>query len=234
MDPINTKCSSNNKIPSVASRSQATIKNIGEPSIQEEETEKEYKPSAISIKPACSSSYQNQTRNAIKRERLFLRKIAQMIQSEEWKAMDKFLSNPEEVTAYRTGYNTNKLAKSFRWTKTDDKMTTDEVIGLTSSFQCMSMGGSDLNSLQVVHYACKFNPPRTIVRHLASLYPQGVMLPGMCLCSMGCAAAGTYDMSNPVFVTHACLLTNLLLIKFLDKMGRLPLHHAAKWGCSFR
>jgi len=183
-------------LSSVASRSQATIKNIGEPSVQEEETEKEFKPSPISIKPACSSLYQNQTRNAIKRERLFLRKIAQMIQSEEWKAMDKFLSNPEEVTAYRTGYNTNKLAKSFRWTKTDDKMTTDEVIGLTSSFQCMSMGGSDLNSLQVVHYACRFNPPRTIVRHLASLYPQGVMLP--------------------------------------DKMGRLPLHHAAKWGCSFR
>jgi len=184
MDPI-TKCSSNKVPSSVASRSQATIKNdVGEPSVKEEQTEKEFKPSAISIKPACSSSYQNQTRNAIKRERLFLRKIAQMIQSEEWKAMDKFLSNPEEVTAYRTGYNTNKLAKSFRWTKTDDNMTTEEVIGLTSSFQCMSMGGSDLNSLQVVHYACRFNPPRTIVRHLASLYPQGVMLPGMCLCSM--------------------------------------------------
>ena len=190
-----TKFSSNKMPSSVASRSQATIESIGvcEPSVQEEQTEKEFKPSAISIKPACTSttsSYQNQTRNAIKRERLFLRKIAQMIQSEEWKAMDKFLSNPEEVTAYRTGYNTNKLAKSFRWTKTDDN-TTNEIIGLTSSFQCMSMGGNDLNSLQVVHYACRFNPPRTIVRHLASLYPQGVMLPGMCnLYSMECVLFG--------------------------------------------
>ena len=191
MDPMTKLCSSNKMPSSVASRSQAPIKNIGEPSVQEEETEKEFKPSAISIKPACSSSYQNQTRNAIKRERLFLRKIAQMIQSEEWKAMEKFLSNPDEVTAYRTGYNTNKLAKSFRWTKTDDSTTTNEIIGLTSSFQCMSMGGSDLNSLQVVHYACRFNPPRTIVRHLASLYPQGVMLPGMCNLYMNvyCSAA---------------------------------------------
>jgi hypothetical protein len=123
---------------------------------------------------AATTSYRNyriNARKSIANEKLFLQKISKMIDNEEWRAMDSFLSSPSQVSAYRSGF---EPSKSIRWKKSND--LADEVLGLSSSFRGMSMGGNDLDSMLIVHYACRFNPPRTIIRHLASLYPRGVML----------------------------------------------------------
>ena len=128
---------------------------------------------------AATTSYRNyriNARKSIANEKLFLQKISKMIANEEWRAMDSFLSSPSQVSAYRSGF---EPSKSIQWKKSKD--LADEVLGLSSSFRGMSMGGNDLDSMLIVHYACRFNPPRTIIRHLASLYPRGVMLQGMYL-----------------------------------------------------
>eukprot|EP00571_Detonula_confervacea_P016887 CAMPEP_0172301682 /NCGR_PEP_ID=MMETSP1058-20130122/3523_1 /TAXON_ID=83371 /ORGANISM="Detonula confervacea, Strain CCMP 353" /LENGTH=350 /DNA_ID=CAMNT_0013011893 /DNA_START=155 /DNA_END=1204 /DNA_ORIENTATION=+ len=112
-------------------------------------------------------------------ERLILRKISKMISDERWLEMDALLRSPAEMAAHRSD---SELSRSpTRWQKTAQGNHTNDAIGLTSSMNNLSidmasMGGNDLNPMQVVHYACRFNPPRTIISHLASLYPQGVML----------------------------------------------------------
>ena len=126
---------------------------------------------------AATTSYRNyliNARKSIANEKLFLQKISKMIADEEWRSMDSFLSSPSQVSAYRLGF---EPSKSIRWKKSND--LADEVLGLSSSFKGMSMGGNGLDSMLIVHYACRFNPPRTIIRHLASLYPRGVMLQGI-------------------------------------------------------
>eukprot|EP00581_Thalassiosira_minuscula_P003118 CAMPEP_0183747106 /NCGR_PEP_ID=MMETSP0737-20130205/67095_1 /TAXON_ID=385413 /ORGANISM="Thalassiosira miniscula, Strain CCMP1093" /LENGTH=289 /DNA_ID=CAMNT_0025982815 /DNA_START=1899 /DNA_END=2768 /DNA_ORIENTATION=- len=122
-----------------------------------------------------------------------------MISDERWLEMNDFLQSPAEMAAYQSSI---EVAMSPpRWHKTSQKLENMDVTGLTSSIKNLSidmasLGSSDLNPMEVLHFACRFNPPRTIIRQLASLYPEGTCYP--------------------------------------DKMGRLPLHHAAKWGASFR
>ena len=154
------------------------------------------KPAIATAATASSSSYHHQMRKAESNERSFLRKLQRMILNEKWREMDAFLSSPEKITAYRSGFDVQNINKSFTWQKTSQENLANEVLGLTSSYKSMSIGGDDLNSLQVVHYACRFNPPRTIIRHLASLYPAGVMLQGLydiiCIDSSSC----TYPLSH--------------------------------------
>lgn len=131
-------------------------------------------------------------------ERLFLRKISKMISDEQWLEMDEFLRSPARVAASRSG---SDLTRSIKWLKTSQGNHMNDILELTSSVNDLSLdmaswGSNDLNPMEIVHFACRFNPPRSIIRHLASLYPEGVMYP--------------------------------------DKLGRLPLHYAAKWGSSSR
>lgn len=147
-----------------------------------------------------SSNHDRPTKSAVSNERLFLRKISKMISDERWHEMNEFLQSPTEVAAYRSGFEL--AASPARWHKITQGKHMHDVIGLTSSVNDMSLdimaslGSIDLNPMEVVHFACRFNPPRTIIRHLASLYPEGSCYP--------------------------------------DKMGRLPLHYAVKWGASYR
>ncbi|KAL7465780.1 hypothetical protein ACHAXS_006102 [Conticribra weissflogii] len=130
-------------------------------------------------KPSC---------NRISKERLFLRKMYKMISDEQWIEMDEFLRSPAQLSEFRGG-STRSLAQGS---------VDDDAVAVSSSMKDLSLSGTgnELSPLEVVHFACRFNPPRTIIRHLASLYPDGVTCP--------------------------------------DNMGRLPLHHAVKWGASYR
>mmetsp|Transcript_14284 Transcript_14284/g.30108 ORF Transcript_14284/g.30108 Transcript_14284/m.30108 type:complete len:336 (-) Transcript_14284:108-1115(-) len=111
-----------------------------------------------------------------------------MILDEQWIEMDEFLRSPAQLAEFRGG-SIRSLAQGS---------VDDDVVAVSASMKDLSLGGTgnNLSPMEVVHFACRFNPPRTIIRHLASLYPDGVTCP--------------------------------------DNMGRLPLHHAVKWGASYR
>lgn len=115
----------------------------------------------------------------VSNERLLLRKLSKMISDEQWHEIDSFLQSPEEVAAYRSGFDLARSPPS--WIKAPPGNQAKAVDGLTSSFTGLSIdmasvGGKDCNPMEIVHYACRFNPPRTIIRHLLLLYPKGVLL----------------------------------------------------------
>ena len=132
-------------------------------------------PAESALSRPTGHSNQGATRpslNAVSNEDLFLRKISKMISEEQWVEMDDLLTSPTEFAAF-----------------VDDASISMKNLSLSTE-------GCSVSPMEVIHYACRFNPPRTIIRHLASLYPDGVTCP--------------------------------------DNMGRLPLHHAVKWGASYR
>ncbi|KAL3781925.1 hypothetical protein ACHAWO_004405 [Cyclotella atomus] len=108
----------------------------------------------------------NCTERTMAVDKLRLHKITHLIANEKWRELDSFLSS------------------------------TDDAGVITSQISDDAIGEDFVSPMHIVHYCCRFNPPRAIVRRLTSLYPEGVKVP--------------------------------------DKIGRLPLHHAAKWGSSHR
>ena len=162
--------------------------------------------SSVSKSSSSSSNLRGHFKRSerfVSNDRQFLRKVSKMINDEDWNELDRFLRSPEEVAAYRAGDAKFNMDASFKWQKTQvgRNQVDDNITSLASSVNSMSLnmasiGSDDLNPMEIVHFACRFNPPRTIVRQLASLYPDGVM--------------------------------------YTDKLNRLPLHYAAKWGASSR
>lgn len=107
--------------------------------------------------------------NPISNERLFLRKIYKMILDEQWIEMDEFLRSPTQLAEFRRG-SIRSLAQGS---------VDEDAIAVSASMKDLSLGGTgnSLSPMEVVHFACRFNPPRTIIRLLASLYPDGVTCP---------------------------------------------------------
>lgn len=85
-----------------------------------------------------------------------LRKLTKMVSSKEWQDIDALLRSPSEMAAYKSDF---EVARSFRWQKLPN-----DILGLTSSFESLSTDtsdvGSDVDSMHIVHFACRFNPPR--------------------------------------------------------------------------
>ncbi|KAL7477135.1 hypothetical protein ACHAW6_002944 [Cyclotella cf. meneghiniana] len=80
----------------------------------------------------------------------FLRKISKLISSEKWRALDLVLWSASNNTT-----SSNSSADDMRDAREDDVVS----------------------SLHIVHFACRFNPPRSIVKRLASTYPAGIYTP---------------------------------------------------------
>eukprot|EP01082_Thalassiosira_pseudonana_P011780 g9932.t1 g9932 contig4:904018-905230(+) len=152
--------------------------------------------------------------------RMFLRKVSKLIVHEQWYELDHFLRSPREgVTAFRSGMY---VAKSLpRLQDTNELSGLNDMMDSSPFDTETASGGNDLSPMEVVHFACRFNPPRTIIRHLSSMYPEGVK---------------AYDKMGRLPLHHACKWgSSYRLICFLvendpsaaswqDSLGKTPLH----------
>mmetsp|Transcript_5220 Transcript_5220/g.11425 ORF Transcript_5220/g.11425 Transcript_5220/m.11425 type:complete len:391 (+) Transcript_5220:84-1256(+) len=161
---------------------------------------------------------------SISNERLFLRKLSHMISDERWIEMNELLKSPAEVAAHRSGFEVTRSPP--RWDKSAQGNCTSSVLRLASSMNHMhlgasSLGNNDLNPMEVLHFACRFNPPRTILRHLALLYPEGACYPDK---------MGRLPLHHAARWNASYRLINYLVAKdkpaalTRDNLGRTPLH----------
>ena len=147
------------------------------------------------VPPAAKSAAQ---------ERQLLRKLTKMIADERWREMDELLRSPDkgggggyEIDLEKTPPNPNGLS------------------GMTGG--C----AGDVNHMEIVHYACRFNPPRTIVRHLLTLYPKGLSRPDK---------LGRLPLHHAAKWNASYRLIDFLLMRdssaaaVQDNLGKIPLH----------
>eukprot|EP00573_Skeletonema_grethae_P006378 CAMPEP_0201692202 /NCGR_PEP_ID=MMETSP0578-20130828/5160_1 /ASSEMBLY_ACC=CAM_ASM_000663 /TAXON_ID=267565 /ORGANISM="Skeletonema grethea, Strain CCMP 1804" /LENGTH=371 /DNA_ID=CAMNT_0048177549 /DNA_START=1186 /DNA_END=2302 /DNA_ORIENTATION=+ len=127
--------------------------------------------------------------------RQYIQTVVQMIADERWHDLERFIKSPfSDRTKVTQPVFEPRSPPQWRNSSSGKQ-------SLIQTMNNLSIGGVQGNSacfnpLEIVHFACKHNPPRKIIKLLALTYPDGVTLP--------------------------------------DKMGRLPLHYAAQWGCSGR
>lgn len=175
-------------------------------------------PSMENVSAATCAS--REPTSSLRNEWRFVRKLSKMISDENWLDLDAFLRSPDQVAAYRQ-----------RFERTDNpsrrKYTPD---GVASSIDSLSTGMASLGSSEIlpqelVHYACRFNPPRTIIRHLESLYPGSFMTPdniGRLPLHYAAKWGASYRLID--FLVEK----NRSAASVRDSLGRTPLHLLCK------
>ena len=146
------------------------------------------------VPPAAKSAAQ---------QRQLLRKLTKMIADERWREMDELLRSPDKGGGGGYGVDLEK--------------TPPNPNGLSGMSGC----AGDVNPMEIVHYACRFNPPRTIVRHLLTLYPNGLSRPDK---------LGRLPLHHAAKWNASYRLIDFLLMKdpsaaaVQDNLGKIPLH----------
>ncbi|KAL7536390.1 hypothetical protein ACHAWF_005452 [Thalassiosira exigua] len=150
-----------------------------------------------------------------------LRKISKLISDERWIEMDELLRAPAEQAANLSGVGVARSPP--RWHK---HHAVKDSLELASSLNSLSLDmNTALNGMEVVHFACRFNPPRTIIRHLASLYPEGVTHPDR-LGRLPLHYAAKWGASYRLIVYLVQKDPSAATVK--DKLGCTPLHLLCK------
>jgi len=110
-------------------------------------------------------------------DRQYIQAVVQMIADERWRDLECFIKSPlHDKSSARQAVFEPRSPPQWR------KVSSNEQ-SLIHTMNNLSIGGakstnsSVLNHLEIVHFACKHNPPRKIVKLLALLYPDGVTLP---------------------------------------------------------
>lgn len=180
---------------------------------------------------AASSANEHDMVSLLRNERRFVRKLSKMISDENWLDMDAFLRSPSQMAAYRqsfdhsTGCSSPKTHYSSRI-----KCSANSAGGLNSSIDNLStdlasLGSCTIHPQELVHYACRFNPPRTIVRHLETLYPESLMTPdnvGRLPLHYAAKWGASYRLIEYLVEKNRSAAT------VQDVLGRTPLHHLCK------
>ncbi len=151
--------------------------------------------STLKSQPTASAPVNNTTAKMSPKSRQYIQTVVQMIADERWHDLERFIKSPFSDRTKATQPVFEPRSPPHWRDPSSSKQS------LIQTMNNLSIGGVQGNSacfnpLEIVHFACKHNPPRKIIKLLALTYPDGVTLP--------------------------------------DKMGRLPLHYAAQWGCSGR
>jgi hypothetical protein len=110
-------------------------------------------------------------------DRQYIQAVVQMIADERWHELECFVKSPfdAKTKASQTVFEP-RSPPQWRKASSNDQSLIHTMNNLSIG-GAKSNNGSDLNHLEIVHFACKHNPPRKIVKLLASLYPDGVTLP---------------------------------------------------------
>ncbi len=161
-------------------------------------------------------------------ERHFVRKLSKMISDENWLNLDAFLRSPAQVATYRQRFEHSTRSSSLTTNNPSRrKYTADELASSIHSLSndITSLGSSTIYPQELVHYACRFNPPRTIIRHLESLYPGSLRMPdnmGRLPLHYAAKWGGSYRLI--VYLVEQ----NRSAASARDSLGRTPLHLLCK------
>eukprot|EP00804_Cyclotella_cryptica_P020506 CCRYP_019411-RA/>CCRYP_019411-RA protein AED:0.14 eAED:0.14 QI:0/0/0/1/1/1/3/0/361 len=125
----------------------------------------------------------------------FLRKVSKLISSEKWRALDLVL--------WSASNNTTSCGSS-----PDDISDAAE--------------DDAVPSLHIVHFACRFNPPRSIIKRLASTYPAGINTPDK-TGRLPLHHAAKWGASHRLI---KCLIEmDPSAVRAKDSEGKTPIHH---------
>lgn len=160
-------------------------------------------------------------------ERRLVRKLSKMISDENWLDMDAFLRSPALVASYRQSFEHSAGCPSPR---THNSALRNRTADTASSIDSLSTGMASLGSStiypqELVHYACRFNPPRTIIRHLESLYPESLTTPdnmGRLPLHYAAKWGASYRLIDYLIEKNPTAAT------VRDSLGRTPLHLLCK------
>lgn len=107
----------------------------------------------------------------------FLQTVVQMIAEEKWHDLECFIKSPSKQSSSSSTQTDFEPRSPPKWSK-----VSSNELKLINSMNGMSLGAKrkcrvDFNHLEIIHFACKHNPPQKVVRHLAKLYNTGATLP---------------------------------------------------------
>lgn len=151
----------------------------------------------------------------------YIQAVVQMIADERWHDLECFIKSP-----FASQTKASKLVFEPRsppqWRKASSKeQSFIHTMNNLSIGGAKSNSGSVLNHLEIVHFACKHNPPRKIIKLLALLYPDGVTLPDK-MGRLPLHYAAQWGGSGRLM--HYLIEKDTLAASTKDNLGKTPLH----------
>mmetsp|Transcript_14900 Transcript_14900/g.24415 ORF Transcript_14900/g.24415 Transcript_14900/m.24415 type:complete len:357 (-) Transcript_14900:816-1886(-) len=148
----------------------------------------------------------------------YIQSVTQMIADEQWHDLERFIKSP---FSDRTKFFEPRSPP--QWLRN----TSSTGQSLINTMNNLSIGGSQgnsgscLNHLEIVHFACKHNPPRKIIKLLSLLYPDGVTLPDK-MGRLPLHYAAQWGGSGRLM--HYLVQKDSLAASTKDNLGKTPTH----------
>lgn len=153
----------------------------------------------------------------------YIQAVVQMIADERWHDLERFIKSP---FSHRTEFSQPLFEPRSppQWLRN----TSSTEQSLINTMNDLSIGGSQgnsgscINHLEIVHFACKHNPPRKIVKLLSLLYPDGVALPDKSMGRLPLHYAAQWGGSGRLM--HYLVQKDTLAASTKDHLGKTPTH----------
>ena len=153
------------------------------------------------------------------KNRQYVQAVVQMIANERWYDLESFIKSPFSNRTESSQPNFEPRSP-HQWRR-------NTVSAAEQSLNDLSIGGSQdnsgscLNHLEIVHFACKHNPPRKIIKLLSLLYPDGVTLPDK-MGRLPLHYAAQWGGSGRLM--HYLVQKDTLAASTKDNLGKTPTH----------
>ncbi len=157
------------------------------------------------------------------KSRQYVQTVVQMIANERWYDLESFIKSPFSNRT-ESSQPTFEPRSPHQWRRNTVSVTEQSLINTMND---LSIGGSQgnsgscLNHLEIVHFACKHNPPRKIIKLLSLLYPDGVTLPDK-MGRLPLHYAAQWGGSGRLM--HYLVQKDTLAASTKDNLGKTPTH----------
>lgn len=156
------------------------------------------------------------------KSRQYVQTVVQMIANERWYDLESFIKSPFSNRT-ESSQPTFEPRSPQQWRRNTVSATEKSLI---TTMNDLSIGGSQgnsgcLNYLEIVHFACKHNPPRKIIKLLSLLYPDGVTLPDK-MGRLPLHYAAQWGGSGKLM--HYLVQKDTLAASTKDNLGKTPTH----------
>eukprot|EP00985_Skeletonema_marinoi_P024296 scaffold16790_cov204-Skeletonema_marinoi.AAC.16 len=155
------------------------------------------------------------------KSRQYIQAVVQMIADERWHDLERFIKSPfSDRTKASQPIFEPRSPPQWRNASSSEQR-------IINTMNNLSIGGarsdsaSYLNHLEIVHFACKHNPPRKIIKLLALLYPDGVTLPDK-MGRLPLHYAAQWGGSGRLM--HYLVQKDTLAASTKDNLGKTPTH----------
>eukprot|EP00574_Skeletonema_japonicum_P014609 CAMPEP_0201713752 /NCGR_PEP_ID=MMETSP0593-20130828/481_1 /ASSEMBLY_ACC=CAM_ASM_000672 /TAXON_ID=267983 /ORGANISM="Skeletonema japonicum, Strain CCMP2506" /LENGTH=353 /DNA_ID=CAMNT_0048202933 /DNA_START=60 /DNA_END=1121 /DNA_ORIENTATION=- len=154
------------------------------------------------------------------KRRQYIQTVVQMISDEQWHDLENFIKSPFSDRT-KVSQPVFEPRSPPQWRNSSSSKQS-----LIQTMNNLSIGGVQDNSacanpLAIVHFACKHNPPRKIIKLLVLLYPDGVTLPDK-MGRLPLHYAAQWGGSGRLM--HYLVQKDKLAASTKDKLGKTPTH----------